>query len=45
MNTQIYIYWNGAHWVARLQGATICGRADEVMTRVYSEGLTPIFIK
>ena len=42
---QIYIFWNGAHWVARLPELTICGRAVEVRTRVYNEGFTPIFVK
>lgn len=41
---QIFIYWNGAHWVARLHDRTICGRADEVKVMVYAEDCTPIFI-
>lgn len=41
---QIFIYWNGGHWVARLHDRTICGRADEVKAMVYAEDCTPIFI-
>lgn len=35
MNTQIFIYWNGAHWVARLDDRTNCGRLIESGALVY----------
>ena len=42
--TQIYIYWNGAHWVARVEGRTICGGDVEVRTILYKMNYTPIFV-
>lgn len=41
----VYIYFNGAHWVARVEGRTICGQAAEVRRIVYSLNYNPIFVK
>ena len=42
--TQIFCHWNGAHWVARVEGRTICGGGVEVRTILYKMNYNPIFV-
>ncbi len=41
---QVFCNWNGAHWVARVDGRTICGGGVEVRRMLYKMNYTPIFI-
>ena len=43
--TQIFIHWNGAHWVARVEGRTLSGAEEFVKTALYKMNYTPIFVQ
>lgn len=41
----VYIYFNGAHWVARVEGRTLSGVEEFVKTALYKMNYTPIFVQ